>query len=454
MLGDVLARQIWLQQLFGILPLSALLDFVDVEPKLHILQLAGSSPLWSWMITPAGGRRLLTDDKLLQSSCYLDRHGRSVALEGLDGRYGDRYLIANPETLRLCVKSQIPKIIENQSANMRDEDLRIQNLEVVKVSRRIGPTKVHAVPYSWRFATTAILGWILLAGLIGVSAFLRFTLAIAFLALVPLTGLVVFVLYGRTPRKLLKIAPIKQRRFTRLVLVAEHMNTAEWKVFYGESTILNSLLNRPLEPEGQPLPDKHRQLLRLLLRVLILGQWSLVVAAAALQDWDSLIITSWIIISILTHEYAIPVDKAAGDWMFNNAAIQMDRYQAKLSSRRALLNTVLALNPDTFSFQPSNDDPNEYEVDGSKLAKNALKWIDPILEKVACRTKWEQASLEAMIEFSDSKVPFQSPSQGWKDRHPDYWAPYITEGIQMAAKIRSEAALPAQTLAPGEHHKY
>jgi hypothetical protein len=59
-LNDILTRHSWVGELAGILPLSALIDFIDVPRKFHVLQLAGAVPLWNWPVTPSGSRILLS----------------------------------------------------------------------------------------------------------------------------------------------------------------------------------------------------------------------------------------------------------------------------------------------------------------------------------------------------------------------------------------------------------
>jgi hypothetical protein len=134
-LSAALNRRPWVSELAGILPLSALIDFLETPPKLHIFELAGTAPLWSWPITLAGSRLLLSDDKLEEQSCYLDQYGNSIGWLGLDGRYGDRFYVSSPETIRHCVCAHRPHNIDNLHDNMKGDDLRLQNLEIVHVSR-------------------------------------------------------------------------------------------------------------------------------------------------------------------------------------------------------------------------------------------------------------------------------------------------------------------------------
>ena len=80
----------WLQQLAGILPLCALIEFIDNATKLHVFQLNRSVPIWNWPVTPAGARLLLSSGGLsADEACHLDQAGQSPVLHCIDGRYGD-----------------------------------------------------------------------------------------------------------------------------------------------------------------------------------------------------------------------------------------------------------------------------------------------------------------------------------------------------------------------------
>jgi hypothetical protein len=463
-LNDILHKHRWVEELAAILPLSALIDFIDVPKKLHIFELAGAVPLWSWPVTPAGSRLLLSD-KHTQRTCCLDRYGSSVALIALDGYYGDQYTASNPETIRLCLSSQRPRTIKNGHENMSGEDLRIQNLELVHVSRlqhknQLQPAqswlrRVFLDPwwmYSCEYLMVSAIGWIMLLGTIVMSGILQCYLSLAFLVAVPVTGSVVFSLYGSTPRRLLVE---KVSAYNRLIVVAEHMNTVDWIVFYGESTVVNSLLNRPLEPTGPQMSRAASVPLRMVLRILILGQWGLVLGAAALKDWNAYFITLWIAFCIFSHAYLIPPRMEANDWMESCAHIRLERYQTQLSSRRALLNTIMALNPDTFSWSK----PKQQE-DRTKLCEGAMRWVNPVLAPGYSRTKWEEATRAAMDEAAErysaetlASSMWQSKkghvlSSKWNDAYPtgeeNYWKPFILEGIHMAAKIKRQAKLPGR----------
>lgn len=449
----------WASELAGILPLSALVDFIEVPPKLHILQLRGFTPLWSWPVTPAGSRLLLSHDQPVGDICLLDRFGNSIGLVGLDGFYGDKYFVSNPETVRLSISTIQPRVIDNIHPNMSDKDARLQDLEVIHVSRspvsnRLMPPiseQYHHVPqFPWmylaRYVGVSTFGWVLLLAIVLISIILQAWVSLAFLVLMPITGSVVTMIYGNNPRRLLVN---ECSSFNRLILVAEHANTTRWIVFYGESTILSSLLNRPLKPTGSRNQLNHLSLLRMTLRVLILGQWGLVLGAASLKDWNAYLLCFWIFFCIFVHAYILPASREASEWCKFTAGIQLERYQTKLSSRRALINTVVALNPDTFTCSPETE-----QEDRTRFHHGAMKWVDYILESGPSRAKWEQATLEAMNE-TVREFPMGSPddnvkhekdlSAEWNTAYEkDYWKPFVPEGIYMAHLIRKIAELPGR----------
>jgi hypothetical protein len=463
-LNAILVDHPWASELAGILPLSALIEFIEVPSKLHIFQLSGATPLWSWPITPAGSRLLLAHDHPLHENCYLDHFGNSTGLLGLDGRYGDRYILSNPATVRLALDANQPRNISNAHANMARDDLRLQNLEVVHVERRPARGQRKACQptffpdFLWmssaRYLRVSAFGWILWLAMGVMSVILQTWLSLAFIVMMPVTGVVVFTIYGNNPRRLLVNTTSD---FNRLIVVAEHENTANWKVFLGESTILNSLLNRPLELTGSRSWLAYLPLLRTILRASILGQWSLALGAASLKDWNAYFITIWIIFCISVHAYVIPPPQEAKYWCESSAGIQIKRYTTTVSSRRALLNTIIALNPDTFTWMPKLG-----PEDRTKFQDGAMKWVDRILERGSSRTKWEQATLKAMNQaprqFSlegpavNITPDTDFPNKEWKAEYKDdYWMPFIHEGIYMAALIREKANLPGRRVRHSNH---
>lgn len=451
-LQSILQDSPWLSELAGILPLSALLDFIDVPRKLHMFQLVGGVPLWSWPVTPAGSRLLLSSNVKQQQPC-LDQYGSSVSLVALDGRYGEHYFVSNPETFRLALRSHQAVTINNLHDNMAGAALREQNLEIIHVCRTIphGPRKtiaglVYESIHSTRFWAVSTVGWMAFLACLAATVVLRLYFALAFLALMPATGLVVHAMYGGRPRRLLVD---DASAYNRLVVVAEHMNAADWIVVYGESTLVNSLLNRPLEASGpKPASSAIAGVLRVALRSLILGQWAMAIAAAATKNWNSFFICFWVVFSISTHAYLIPPTSLAKDWLRSCAKVKLRRYQTQVSSRRALLNTLVALNPDTF---PETSAPQGlHGEDRTGFSKEGMRWIDPILKPTHSRTAWEGATREALEELSgltpadltselyrSSEVNFLSA--GWNSKYRGkecYWKKFITEGIYVAASIR------------------
>ncbi|KAF1963467.1 hypothetical protein CC80DRAFT_498644 [Byssothecium circinans] len=469
-LQSILKNHSWISELAGILPLSALIDFIDVPLKLHIFELVGGVPLWSWPITPAGSRLLLSN-KATQESLCLDRFGYSTSLVALDGRYGEQYFVTSPETLRLAVESQHVVTVENEHENMKDGNLRAQSLEVVFLHRteeegrgkgsEIRSSSLrfqHWSLHSAWFLAVSMAGWFALFGFIATTVIFRYYLATAFLALMPITGIFVHNIYGIRPRRLLVT---DSSTYNRMIVVSEHMNSADWTAFYGESTILNSLLNRPLKPIGSK--ENSPAMLKLqmaVLRFLILGQWGMAIGASATKDWNSFFICFWIAVCIVTHAYVITPKSQAKDWLKTCASINIHRYRTKVSSRRALLNTLISLNPDTFA--ESKDAQGDLKEDTTRLYDQALRWIDPILKISGNRTIWERATLDALNEVAGRTLKdlasdeFRrnkpSPlSAKWNGDYKDkdcYWRKFVPEGIYVASKIKLQAQLPGRKVFP------
>ncbi|EPS41827.1 hypothetical protein H072_4223 [Dactylellina haptotyla CBS 200.50] len=460
-LQDALSSEGWIGELAGILPLTGFIDFIDTPTKLHVFQLFGSVPLWCWPVTP-GDIRLLLSDAYLTSICCLDRYGSSLAWNALDGRWGDAYPIINPETIRLCLASQPVKEIPNEHENMSEKKLRTQKLQIVHVSRTVNAEDGREPAESWlrfafldpfwmystRYFITSFTGWLFLLGLIVFVALYEYYIAVAFLALMPATGVIVTLIFGCRPKGLLVENPSP---FNRAVVVAEHMNATEWTVFYGESTIVNSLLNKQLESTRPPLSPRSYFLLRMWLRVATVGQWAMVIASLSLKDMNAFVIAAWIIICVLTQSFFYPPEAAAKAWMKSVGKIKMRRYETTTSSRRALLNTIMALNPDTFA-----------EGTWEELYSGALKWINPILETGQNRSDWEEATRAAMEEASASSIDELALgkkvddaegflSHTWNQANEQfYWKKFIHEGIYLASTIIKEATLPGRRVTPSE----
>jgi hypothetical protein len=430
----------WTQELAGILPLSGLIDFLNVPLALHIYQLTKTVPLWCWPITPSGSRLLLSE-AASDGSCCLDRYGTTTAPICLDGRYGDSYPMANPETLRLCLKTVKTTIISNNHQNMQRQDKRLQILEVIHVQRSTRcPQKKQPV----HFYAASCLGWTLHFGLIALAATLACYVTLAYTMILLLTGWVVSIMYGGKPRQL---RVEHGSKYNRLVVAALHMNETRWQAFYGESSVINSLLNWPLRNE-----QNSRSMLwasRLALRILILGQWALILGASVLKGWDAYFITFWILFCIIWQSHLFSPERRAKKWMEYFADVEMERYEVQLSSRRALLNCIIALNPDTFPIDSATGNG-----DYSAFYEGATKWIDPILKRDPDRASWEEATRLAMVEANSQATPFinskgecmrkgpavlQSAENEDKLHTTRYWFRFISEGMNVASEIRKEA---------------
>lgn len=103
----------------------------------------------------------------------------------------------------------------------------------------------------------------------------------------------------------------------------------------------------------------------------------------------------------------------------------------------------MALNPDTF-LKPDNG----HLLD--QLDEQALKWIDPVLEKSRDHDIWQEASRLALLQqvklmdassCNRSKVTAAFQELETSDGH-HYWYKYNEEGIDMAIKIGQTVRVP------------
>lgn len=359
----------------------------------------------------------------------------------IDGRYGDVYHMSNPETLRLCLKSTRPVFVPNHHANLKAGNYRVQNLEVVRVSRDESKGMGMALWYN----ITSAFGWLLLLLLLIGACIMELWPMVSFLVLLPMTGAVIFALHGGSAHGL---SSKHGSSFNRIVVVAQHMNETDWQVFYGESSLVNALLNVPLRQSPRVENENLRTILYAVLRVLILAQWAAAIGAAVTKSWDAYGITFWVIFCIISRVHMFSPEESAKIWLKKAARVQFARYWTKLSSRRALLNTIMALNPDTFE----KDTSNSLMRSGITRA-DSLLWIDPILKTCSSRTRWEEASRLAMIKSRGKKEPLGicSPkvdTEDVEDGHSmgqnyekESWYPYISEGINIAAEFRRHMSL-------------
>lgn len=409
----------WAQQLAGIVPLSALVEFVDVSLKLHIFELSGAVPLWNWPISPAGARLLLAEQDAFDP-CWLDRIDQSPVLHCIDGRFGDWYPSSAPTTARLC--ASVPKAeiyIPNQSSHIADDCNRKQQLRVLYCSQLPARPVTHRGPkccatFSWTFLIslttfplkykiTSAVGWISWTGLalIGLSA--GCYVATAFLLLMIMTGIAVCITHGGKPRKLLDHA---QSSHNRVVVATGSVNGSSWLAFFGRSSTVNAILNKPLYRTSRtPYP----RIWRIVTKLVIIGQWVLAVASCALQDWNAFIIAVWIVLCAAASAYGYPAEDGAQDWLARNCYIEVYQVRAEFSCRRSMLTALLHLNPDSREKRTS--------------------WINPILANSADRRAWEDAVLAIVNQGVDTR-----------SEKPEWWWKFVDEGLEMGRKIQESLA--------------
>lgn len=403
------------RQLAGLLPLTALIEFIDLPSKLHGYELAGAIPLWNWPITPTGARLLLkTRDN--DDACCLDRTDSSAVLHCIDGRYGAHYPSSAPTTTRLCVESAKKAVeIRNEHPNMVGPRMRRQKLEVILLQEDktlVEPaTKRSLLPcfnrgvlqrqrssYQYRFMSG--FGWLLWATGVGFSLAAALWVAAAYLILMPVSGLVVHLTHGGLPRIIRDDRPSS---CTRVVIAADSLNGSDWMLFYGGNNTLNSLLNKSLTRTGrQPLPRFGG----IILQTLIICQWLLAVASCALQDWNGIIITLWLAFCALASAHIYPAKSWIRDWLRLDCHMTVRKIKVEFGSRRAMLSAIAYLNPD---MEPGSNG-----------------WINPILPPDENRTKWEEA-IKRYVEHGP--VEAKSP-----EREP-YWYNLMEEGVAMGQSI-------------------
>lgn len=517
-LDAILRHQPWLSELFAILPLAVFLDFIDISRKLHIFQLVGAVPVWSWPVTPAASRILFAgrsdegfegdDDDRQPSPCHLDAYGESPQWMAIDGRHGDHYVVANSETVRRCISASPSHLIPNKHVNMQNKDARVHQLEIIRVTKTSSSARsanngslpsINRSLDTWRrhsttrFVVVSGLGRVLMALLITAAIVLDYPWGATFLTSICLTGFMVHLLHGRQHRRLVHDSPSGTER---MIIVSENSSTTSWKAFYGDSATLKSLLSLPLRPEPLHMTPAFRRALRLVLRILILTQWATAVGAAAKRDWDSVFIFLWIVFSVATDGSILTPAAGARAWMRSHAGIAIERYRLKLSSRRSLLSSLLALNPDTAPLSPDfdkySDTHSEMQGQQGLDAPSQMGWLDPLLRDSPARKRWEEASRRALSEtfsqFSVQEVAadgneekfWQSANLTWQTDYdgttarrlqrlskeksgsslskmttttkPDHWVSNVQEGLYVAARVQAEAErLLAEARARGTH---
>lgn len=394
----------WTRQLANVLPLAVFVEFIDVSLKLHVFELDGLIPLWSWPITPKDARILLSN-KDTSAACCLDRpeSGRK-ALQCIDGRYGDYYQSNASATVRLCVSTLgVDQKIRNESRNLLHNKARMQRLDFLHISQVqvSSGSKVRKALFgqqSVRYCLVSSLGWLLWIAVTCFSFLGGVYFAAAYLVLMPLSGVMAFLTHGGEARTL----DCRTSEFTRLVLAADSLNATEWWSFYGGSRSLNSLLRRPLYREAGLALSRP---VRLVMQTLILGQWVLAIASCAKQDWNALVIAFWVFWCAFSSEYGYAAEHSIKDWLKYSCNVRLRRIQASFSSRKAMLGALVYLNPDTVGRR--------------------LQWINHIFEDGSERREWETALLDFIETGSCNDDTLRDkPCWGW-----------IEEGVEMGRKI-------------------
>ena len=132
-------------------------------------------------------------------------------------------------------------------------------------------------------------------------------------SLVAFTGVWVRAVFGTRARWLIRAEKTNWRRG---VVVADHFNGTNWYLFFGNTTLVDSLLNKPLLRADYGLPSKHT--LKFILRMLIAAQWGLILAASEMQNWDAIIISIFIIFCVCTTAFIFRTQDSVASWLKSN----------------------------------------------------------------------------------------------------------------------------------------
>lgn len=204
---------------------------------------------------------------------------------------------------------------------------------------------------------------------------------------------------------------------------------------------MNPLLNKPLA-SGAKLPQ-YSTILHILLRGLICTQWGAAIGSAATKSWDAFAISFWVVFCIFSHQLFFSSKRIGKIWLAENAGISIRRYQTQLSGRHTLLNTIMALNPDTFAR-------DQHQQMLESFDQQTLRWIDPILKDCLDRDNWQEATRMAFIErihasqasCKERCCNMTHDIAPWQDKYGhNYWCKYIPEGIDMGIKIGEAAGI-------------
>ncbi|KAI5779660.1 hypothetical protein DFH27DRAFT_657290 [Peziza echinospora] len=406
----------WLANAAGILPLSTLIDFINVATSLHTYELVGiSHSLWQWPITPSGAQLLMSRADDLFGGCTLDRAEVTPALQCIDTRWADLYPCASPFTMRLCTQSS------KKRGTIKSDEIKKAKFDAERSGRPIMLDLVivshfgHCAPVrgsaeegrqsfyeNWlprsldpdahgknniRRLAASYLGWALWIGcmVLAIVGNLQWYISAAYLATILVTGSIVRYTHGHDHRKLLNVNKDLTTAFQRLVVAADNMNAMQWTAYLGGSEVVNALMNKPLYRTNEA--PKHYNLLRWVLGISITAQWVFVVLASAQQNWNAFIIAFWIIFCAVTSAVIYTPSDAVQDWLAMNH-VEFEKVRIEVSNRRVMLSILVGMN---------NDRKDEKMIVGKDASKGRnTRWIDPILKSSADREMWEEALYAAL----------------------------------------------------------
>lgn len=394
----------WVQQLAHILPLAVFIELIDVSLKFHVFELNGLVPLWNWPITPKDARLLLSN-KDNTTACCLDKvDSCGSPLQCIDGRHGDCYQSNASTTVRLCVSTlPVEQRIGNGSRHLLQGEARIQRLDFLHVTtiQTSSGSRVRKALFgqqSIRYCIVSSFGWLLWIAVLCFSFLAGLYVAAAYVILMPLSGVVAFLTHGGEPRTL----DTRASEFRRLTLVADSLNATDWWGFYGGNRALSSLLRRPLYREAGLALSRP---VRLIMRIMVLGQWVLAIVACTKQDWNALVVSFWVFWCALASEYGYSPKHSIKNWLKYSCNVRIRRVQATFSSRKAMLGALVYLNPDTMGRR--------------------LQWLNHIFEDGPDRREWETALLD-FIETGSCNDDALRDKQCWS---------WIEEGVEMGRRI-------------------
>jgi hypothetical protein len=343
-------------------------------------------------------------------------------------RWGNVFVCANRFTFRQCIEQTTVKTTIRTTYKL----YRPQRLEIVRIfllpdtdtasknDEETGPSYwckpsnvlqstlrlIHKLGAKWLVVLFG--GWVMWASAIILSILANCWLAVAYLAALPLTGLVVRTFFGHRARYLYNREP---SNYTRMAVIVENFNDANWTVLIGNSNLVDSILNKALvrvdEKDVLHWVDssRHRSALRFVLRVLIAVQWGVILGASALQGWDAIIISIFIVISACASTFIFSTRDSIAGWLHSNG-VALEKMRVVFSSRRSMLSTMIVLNPDP-----------------------RTSWLDPILGPSDYRTRWETVLEETSTSGNEPRG-----KEPWKSKREWRWQHRLINGCRNASK--------------------